>query len=77
MTENKISYAFGWVHEYPDFRDYSPQHEKIAPILTDLNMVKVAGTELPTKVDLDLMVFTGGGTERTWLLYCQCRCRHD
>jgi C1A family cysteine protease len=52
MTENKISYAFGWVHEYPDFRDYSPQHEKIVPILTNLNMVEVAGTELPTKIDL-------------------------
>lgn len=45
-----INYSFGWIPDYPDFRDYTEGHEKIKPILSKL------GTEssksLPSKIDL-------------------------
>lgn len=52
MTEHKNTYTFGWVHEYPDFRDYSPQHPKIVPLLNKLKMVPATKKKLPDSVDL-------------------------
>lgn len=52
MTEGDKGYTFGWVHEYPDFRDFSPQHEKIVPLLKEIRMVPSAEKKLPATVDL-------------------------
>jgi C1A family cysteine protease len=43
MTESTQRYAFGWVHEFPDIRDYSPQHKSIAPLLEEMKMIPSAG----------------------------------
>ena len=52
MTDNAQTYTFGWVHEYPDIRDYSPQHEKIVPLLKKMKMAPGARAKLPASVDL-------------------------
>jgi C1A family cysteine protease len=52
MTETGTTYAMGWIHEYPDIRDYSPRHEKIAPLLKAIKIHKSSGTNIPTEVDL-------------------------
>jgi C1A family cysteine protease len=49
-TENRL--YFGWLHEYPDVRDYSPEHKEIAPLLKKLRMDKPAKTNPPASVDL-------------------------
>lgn len=53
MTENKIPYTFGWIHEFPDIRDYSTRHEHIAPLLKQIK-VGPSGTKskIPGSVDL-------------------------
>jgi len=52
MTESKRTYSFGWVHEYPDVRDYSPQNDNIAPLLKKIKMGPTARKKLPAAVDL-------------------------
>jgi len=43
--------GLGWLRDLPDIRDYSPDHEKIKPMLVKLKMAEPAAT-LPAKVDL-------------------------
>lgn len=31
--EEEMTYTFGWLPDYPDFRDYTEEHEKIKPLL--------------------------------------------
>lgn len=45
------NYSLGWLRDLPDVRDYSPEHEKIKPLLNTLNVLK-APASLPAKVDL-------------------------
>jgi C1A family cysteine protease len=54
MSEtSELPYKFGWVHEYPDIRDYSPQHEMIAPLLKEIKMSSIARVaKLPSAIDL-------------------------
>lgn len=53
MTETAMPYNFGWVHEFPDFRDYSPQHRNIAPLLKKIRISPSAKkTRLAGSVDL-------------------------
>jgi C1A family cysteine protease len=33
MSETKVQLAMGWVPDYPDFRDYTTEHEAIKPLL--------------------------------------------
>jgi C1A family cysteine protease len=51
MNELQENYGLGWVRDLPDFRDYSPQHEEIKPLLKQLNVLTAPAT-LPAKVDL-------------------------
>ena len=45
--------GMGWHRDLPDFRDYTPEHEKIKPLLKKLNMPKSADTaKLKASVDL-------------------------
>jgi C1A family cysteine protease len=53
MTETTLPYSFGWLHEFPDIRDYSPQHENIAPLLKKIKLSPSATkSKLPGSVDL-------------------------
>jgi C1A family cysteine protease len=51
MNEIKENNGFGWVRDLPDFRDYSPEHEKIKPLLQKLNVLSNP-VALPVKIDL-------------------------
>ena len=45
--------GMGWLRDLPDFRDYTPEHEKIKPLLKKINMVEAAApASLPATVDL-------------------------
>lgn len=45
--------GMGWMRDLPDFRDYTPEHKKIKPILKKINMVAVAApASLPATIDL-------------------------
>ncbi|WP_308909602.1 C1 family peptidase [Pseudokordiimonas caeni] len=50
--------ATGWLRDLPDFRDYSPDHEKIAPLMKKLHFVTDPEADpsdmpiLPKKIDL-------------------------
>jgi C1A family cysteine protease len=52
MTETGRTYAMGWIHEYPDIRDYSPRHEKIAPLLDKMDLRATDKEGIPSKMDL-------------------------
>lgn len=51
MKANFSSHGLGWMRDLPDIRDYSPEHEKIKPMLKKLNVLS-APTSLPVAVDL-------------------------
>ena len=51
MNEINENYGLGWVRDLPDFRDYSPEHEKIKPLLKKLNLLSTPAS-LPVKIDL-------------------------
>ena len=51
MNEINENYGLGWVRDLPDFRDYSPEHEKIKPLLKKLNVLSTPAS-LPVKIDL-------------------------
>ncbi len=42
--------GLGWLPDYPDFRDYTPAHEEIAPLLAGTSVPKANG--IPTQIDL-------------------------
>jgi C1A family cysteine protease len=52
MTETGRTYGMGWIHEYPDIRDYSPRHVNIAPLLKQLKMRTPAKENVPARIDL-------------------------
>ncbi len=53
MTMNNVNKSMGWHRDLPDIRDYTPEHEKIKPLLKQLNIPSSAGgATLSTKVDL-------------------------
>jgi C1A family cysteine protease len=50
-----IRRATGWLRDYPDFRDYTPEHESIAPLLKQAKIPtteKTTAKSLPTTMDL-------------------------
>lgn len=52
MTETRtIVRGMGWLPDWPDIRDYTPEHELIAPLLAQTHM-KTARRKLPAKADL-------------------------
>jgi C1A family cysteine protease len=52
MTETGRTYGMGWIHEYPDIRDYSPRHMNIAPLLEQLKMRVDERETIPSRSDL-------------------------
>jgi C1A family cysteine protease len=54
MDTNTIkTKGMGWLRDLPDFRDYTPEHEKIKPLLKKLNMqASKVPASLPASVDL-------------------------
>jgi len=53
MSESVKKLTFGWVHENPDMRDYTPSHPEIARHLKKLKIDKILkGPSLPAAVDL-------------------------
>ena len=52
MTETGRTYGMGWIHEYPDIRDYSPRHTNIAPLLEQLKMRVDERETIPSRSDL-------------------------
>ena len=51
MNEINENFGLGWVRDLPDFRDYSPENEKIKPLLKKLNVLSTP-VGLPVKIDL-------------------------
>ncbi|MCU0568654.1 MAG: hypothetical protein MUF49_18910 [Oculatellaceae cyanobacterium Prado106] len=49
-----IRRAMGWLRDYPDFRDYTPDHKSVLPLLkqTKMPIGNKPGKELPPTVDL-------------------------
>jgi C1A family cysteine protease len=51
MSNEKEVLGMGWLPDYPDFRDYTAEHEKINAILVPTRVLK-AGVKIPTSQDL-------------------------
>lgn len=52
-TKTLTQKGMGWHRDLPDFRDYTPEHEKIKPLLKKINMTSsAASASLPASVDL-------------------------
>ena len=51
MNEINENFGLGWVRDLPDFRDYSPENEKIKPLLKKLNVLSTPASP-PVKIDL-------------------------
>ncbi len=47
---NKL--GMGWLPDYPDFRDYTTEHAKIAPLLEKARVADLVEVSLPASVDL-------------------------
>ncbi len=50
MTRSDHGKGMGWIPDYPDFRDYTPDHAKIAPML--MTVAKAKPPRLPVSTDL-------------------------
>lgn len=50
MTNQGFEFRMGWLPDYPDFRDYTLEHEKIRPMLAKSEVVK--SPTPPSSVDL-------------------------
>lgn len=51
MSETIEKFGMGWLPDYPDFRDYTEEHEDVNNILTPTGLIKAAKS-LPAAVDL-------------------------
>ncbi len=47
-----IKYSMGWLPDYPDFRDYTPDHALIHPMLLKIGLTGKRKKALPAAVDL-------------------------
>ncbi|MFH1486412.1 MAG: C1 family peptidase [Chloroflexota bacterium] len=52
MDEMQEKLGMGWLRDYPDFRDYTPEHSTIEPMLRKAKVAEPARVSLPTSVDL-------------------------
>jgi C1A family cysteine protease len=52
MEEATETMGMGWVPDLPDYRDYSPEHKVIKPMIKKLGLDKTSGLSLPGSVDL-------------------------
>ena len=46
-----MKYGTGWLRDYPDFRDYTPNHPKMQPLLKKTDLLD-ENQKLPTSIDL-------------------------
>lgn len=44
--------GMGWLPDYPDLRDYTPEHANIQPLLAKANVAEPEKVTLPTSIDL-------------------------
>lgn len=51
MSEIIEKFGMGWLPDYPDFRDYTEEHEDVNKILTPTGVIKAAKS-LPAAIDL-------------------------
>ena len=47
MGEDSEPHGLGWLRDNPDFRDYTPEHEALAPLLGKLKLVGAGGGRGP------------------------------
>jgi C1A family cysteine protease len=52
MAEIIDKMGMGWLPDLPDYRDYSPEHEKIKPMLEEIRLAEPEKVSLPASVDL-------------------------
>lgn len=52
MEEINEQLGMGWFPDLPDYRDYSPEHDKIKPDIQKLGLAKPDTLSLPSSVDL-------------------------
>jgi len=52
MAEMNEKLGMGWLPDLPDYRDYSPEHEKIKPMLQEMRLAEPEKVSLPPSVDL-------------------------
>ena len=58
MSQNLNNITTGWLRDYPDQRDYNPDHKEIKSFMSKLNIgvsaddKKAKSSSLPTKIDL-------------------------
>lgn len=54
MNESINSMGMGWLPDYPSFRDYTPEHDQVKPLLTKVGVPKLvkSSAKLPANVDL-------------------------
>ena len=51
-TSETTRKGLGWFPDYPDYRDYTVEHEKIKPMIEMVGITKPLKTGLPAAVDL-------------------------
>ena len=47
-----LIHSMGWLPDYPDFRDYTPEHAEISPMLQKIGLTGIDKKNLPPAVDL-------------------------
>lgn len=52
MPVGYLSNGMGWIRDYPDFRDYTTQHEKVKEDLDKANLADVSDASVPADCDL-------------------------
>lgn len=53
MGEMNERHGMGWLPDHPDFRDYTPEHEAVAPMIAQANLADLSKVGLPAS-HLDL-----------------------
>ena len=54
MNDLNEKFGMGWLPDYPDFRDYTGEHEEIKPMVRKLKIMEPFKAPLPSSVDLRL-----------------------
>jgi len=52
VVEEREPVGMGWLRDLPDFRDYTEDHQSIAPQLEEIGVADPKALSLPAKVDL-------------------------
>ena len=86
MAEIAKKLGMGWLPDYPDFRDYTAERDKISAklkllgqkdsvksMLKKVGVSKPAKVALPSSVDLRDMVFSHRGPRWDRVMHCPCR----